>query len=563
MRRVRVMVQAGIFACLLSVIGSDLFAANPVDAVPASASAAIRWKAPEASWDKLTAFANGVHAQFGAVVENSRPPLEPLLGLEEAGVIDMSQDVWAIVFAESQVEPQAVLVFTASDLDTLQKEIPEEHLFISEKLVAYSNDKGSLTEVQRRLEKEGTSLWESIDPASKAAFDAGDFSFVINVTQLTEEFKDELSQAEPMLNAFVDQVTSAVPEAQQAQTAAIFDVYKQLGKSILAGIQDTKSYVGALTVTKTTVTYDDRLQVDEGTPTATMFAGFTPGPLSLVNSLPAGKAFYVGTTKLDMAGFATWGMKLTRTMMEKDNEDKLADFDKMIEELGKLKFGDLAMYVDFTGAAPILQTGSVMGVNPGKRMREMSEKMIESISSIKMGPMTQTSKLEKGIAKIGKDEVDQITVTQEFSDDSPEAEAQKKMQKTLFGEAMKSYTIYQDARVVQTMGGDIDNLKVLMKGLDSKEAGGTWTKARKGLPKNANLIALVDLAHVITGVAGAIVEQAGLPVDTDALKELKFDDTYLGYSFSCEPTAAKSHLEIPVEQVNNIVKVVMTLMPRR
>ena len=563
MRRIRVVVRTGLFACLLSFITTGLNAASPGDAIPSSASVAVRWKAPEASWDKLTAFANGVNAQFGTTVENARPNMEPLIGLEEGGAIDMTQDIWAVLFAESQVTPNGALIFTATDLEELQKEIPEEHLFISGKLVVYSTDKGALTEVQRRIEGEGKSLWEAIDAGSKTVFDNGDLSFIVNVSQLTDEFKEELDQAEPLLNAFIDQVTEAVPEGQRAQTGAIFDVYRQLGKSILAGVHDTQSYTGAISITKSAISYDDRVQVQEGTATATMLAGFVPGPMSILNNLPADKAIYVGTTKLDMSSLMTWSLQLTRTMMAKDNEDKLGDLDEVIAEFGKLKYGDLAIFVDFTGIAPIMQTGTLMSVAPAKKMRELSTKMIESFSTVRIPPMTQTSKLEAAVEKIGKDEIDRITISQTYDNDDPAAEVQKKMQQSLFGEAMQSYTIYQDSRVIQTMGGGIANLKSLMKSVDSKEVNPAVVTARKRLPASANLIALIDVARIMTGTVGVFLEQSGLPVDSATLKELKFDSSYIGYSFSCEPTAAKSHLEIPVEQVNNIVKVALALMPRR
>lgn len=563
MRRIRVLIQAGLIACLFSLTSSVLLAANPADAVPVSASAVIRWKAPEASWEKLTSFANGVNAQFGAIVENARPTLEPLMGLEEAGVVDMSQDVWAVVFAESQVEPLGALIFTASDLDTLQKEVPDEHLFISDKLVVYSHDKGTLTEIQRRIEGEGKSLWEAIDPASKAVFDNGDFSFVVNVSQLTDEFKDELQQAEPMLNAFIDQITNAVPEAQRTQTAAIFEVYRQLGTSILAGIQDTKSYTGAITIAKTAISYDDRIQIEDGTDTATMFAKFSPGPLSILNNLPEGKAIYFGSTNLDMSSMVTWSLNLTRAMMASENEDKVADMDKVIEEFGKLKFEDMAFYVDLTGTAPILQTGTVMTVNSAKKMRELSMEMIKSFSTVRIPPMTQTSTVEQAVDKIGGAEVDRITVTQEYDEDHPAADAQKKLQQAMFGENLQSFTLYKDTLVAQTMGGGIDELKTLIKSIDSKQTNATVVNARKKLPAKSNLIALIDVAHIMTGSVSVFLEQNGIPVDTAALKDLKIDPSYIGYSFSCEPSAAKSHLEIPVDQVNNIVKVALTLMPRR
>ncbi len=561
----RVLVPFGTSLLLWSIgwiTVSNAQAAPPADAVPDSASVVARWKAPEKSLGKLADYVDAAQPGMGDLVRGSLASMGDAIGNPDLKGVDTTQDIWAIVFAQPNEIPTVVYMLTAKDVDDVKDGLASNYEVHTEgKLVIYSEDEEALAEVRKRLGGEGKSLFSTIDAASKKLFDGSDVSVLVNVSQLAEDFSDELEQAEPQLDALIDQITGAMPEAQRPQLEVIFGVYRDLGKVILHGVKDTNSLAMGVTFTATTIRYEDRLQVEDDSDTAKFLASQPAGDLSLLSKLPLNKPAYVGV-KADMPRLIEWSMDLTKGMLKDASAEQLAQIDSATKEMAKLKYEEMAMYFDLAGKSPAMRAGVVSAVTPTTKLREISHKLLKSMSEIETVGITQKMKLEPNAVKIGAATADRVTLTQEFDDSLDPAGMQKKMQNLLFGEGgMKSLYMYQAKLALQTMGGDAAEMQGLVTALESTKKDAAVTAARKRLAEKANLLVLVDIARLMANGFRLAASENAISLDLDALDGLKLEPSFIGYTFACEPTGTRTQLEVPLLQVQNIYKLIPLVGP--
>ena len=449
---------------------STAMAAGPADAVPDSASVVVRWKAPKATMAKLAEYAEAVQPGFGDVVKGGLPALGQAISNPGLAGVDIEKDSWAIVFAESGEKPAVVFVIPVTDAKAVEDALPDHFEFhTADKLAIFSDNEEALGKVRERLEGKGTALWSKIDAASKKLFDAADVSVLVHVRQLAEEFESELEQAEPQLNALIDQLTAAMPESQRSQIAPAFDMYRVLGKGLLQGVEDSHSHTLGITISKDTIRFEDRLQVEAGTPTAKFLGSQPTGDLSLMSRLPANKSAYFGA-KVDMAGMIDWSMNMTKSMLLTNaSDEQKAEFDAAIKQMHDLKHGEMAGYIDLDPkSAGAMRAASVSEVTPTDRMRDISRSMLKAIGKIQTPGFTQITTLEPAAEKIGGVEVDRITTKQEVEPTADPLGFQKKFRDLLFGEeGMQQLVMYQPKRALQTFGGGTTEMQSLITALDS------------------------------------------------------------------------------------------------
>ena len=539
-------------------------AADPADAVPDSASVVLRWKAPQATLAKLADYADAVQPGYGAVVKGGLPALGQVTGNPRLAGVDVEKDWWVIVFAESGEQPAVVFVIPTTDAKAVEEALPDHLEFQAmDKLAIISDNEEALGKVRERLSGKGTALWSKIDAASKKLFDASDVSVLVHVRQLAEEYETELEQAEPQLNAFLDQLNAAIPEAQRAQIGAAFDMYRVLGKGLLQGVQDSHSHTLGITISKEAIRFEDRLQVEAGTPTAKFLGSQPTGDLSLLSRLPANKSAYFGL-KADITGMIDWSMNMTKSMLLANTSDEQqAQFDTAVKQMRGLKYGEMAGYFDLdpkaTGA---MRAATVSEVTPGDRMRDISRTMLKAMGKIQSIGFTQTTTLEPAAEKIGGVEVDRITIQQETDPTADPQGLQKKLRDALFGEAgMQQLAMYQPQRAMQTFGGGTAEMQGLVTALNSTPSKDAATAAaRKRFFEKANVVVLVDVARLIVNGARLAAREEAIPIDAAVLDDLKLSPSFIGFAVTCEPTAARSQMEIPVVQAQGIANAVMRLL---
>lgn len=538
-------------------------AAQPADAVPDSASVVVRWKTPQATLDKLAQFVDAVQPGFGTAMKaGAIPALGNQISIPELTGVDVNQDFWLIVFAESGETPSVVFAITAKDTAAVEEALGDDfETFISGKIVFYSQDEEALGKVRDLVSGKGTPLWSKVDGASKKLFDSSDLSVLVNVRQLVTEFEDELDEAEPKLNALFDQIENAMPEPQRAQMAPMFEMYGDVAKAAIQCARDSTGLALGVTFTKAAIRYEGRLQVNDGTSTASFLVRQQPAALTLLNRLPANQSVYFGV-KAELSELIQWSMKITSGMMKPQSDEDQARLAAAIKELSSVKVDEMAGFIDLAASSPAFRGGSVAIMTPTKRMREISHMLVKAMAKIESPTLTQTTMLEAGFDKIGGVELDRITVKQEVDAAQDPLGMMTRVQKVMFGEdGMRQVSMYQPNRVLQISGGGKSEMQSFLTTLDATPAATSpVATARKRFSEKANVIVLLDVARIISNVAKVVAKEASLPIDVAAIEAIKLDPTYLGYAITCEPTAIRSEFEVPVTQAQNIAKVVAPLI---
>ncbi|MFO1041405.1 MAG: hypothetical protein U0941_06435 [Planctomycetaceae bacterium] len=547
-----------LIACTLGWIIPAVVQAAPADAIPSTACVVIRLKSPDATLEKLADYVDEVQTGVGAIVRGAKNQLGEAFGNPGLKGVDPTQDIFIVVFAEPQVPPTVVFVMTAKDVDDVKDALQSQfEIHSSGKVIAYSTDEDALAEVRKRMDGEGKPVWSRIDPASKKLFDSSDASILVNIKQLAEDFSDELEQAEPQLNAFIDRIQEIIPEEQKSQVTAAFEMYRVLGAGVLAGVRDSNSLVMGLSVSSTEIRYDDRLQVNEGTATAKALAGQPAGDLNLVNRLPVGKAIYAGMN-LDLSGMIEMSFNISRDMMSRDmTEEQSKRMENAIKKVISEKSKEISMYIDVAGETQVLRIGGVNVVQSPQVLRDASRELMKVMGDTKIQTpqFTQTSKLEIDAEKIGSATVDRVTTRFEYSDAADPTGIQQKIVKAMMGEAgMTQRILYQPNRIVQITGGDKAEFEELVKSLDTAPAKNSPAiVARKQFDEKTNLLALVDVSRLTLGILKAIAaNNKDAPINVEELSGLKLEPSFLGYSLTLEPNGAKSRLVVPVTLIKNI-----------
>jgi len=546
--------------CLWLTSSLSVWGAQPADGIPDSASLVVRLKAPEQALEKLADYVDSVQSGAGDQVREGLSQIG--LGMGNPGLegVDTAQDVWVVVFAQPGDPPTVVFVMTAKDVDDVKDALPANfEVQTSGKILAYSEDSDSLTEVMDGLKGEGKSLLGALDAASRKTFDAADVSLAINIRQLVEDFSEELDQAEPQLNTIIDQITNALPDGQRSQLAPVFGMYRLMGASLIQGVRDTKSVVVGITYSDSLIRFEKRVQVGADTPTARFLTRQAPTELALMNRLPVGKHVYVGT-KFDMEKMIEWSLSLTKGMLaESGKEDEFA---ALAKEMAQLKYGEMAMYFELGPESPALRGGSVVVVDAPLKLRELSRRFMTTVGTLKTEFFTQTTTMEPDALKVGGNAVDRVTVKQEFPEQNDPLGIQKKMQALLFGEdGIEQLVMYQPkaGRVLQTLGG-VSVLEQLHESLEGTGGNPALAKARQAHPVKANLVGMMDLARaIVQGLVLAASEQDNLPFNVAAVEDLELEPTFVSFSLAFEPTAVRAQMDIPVEQVQNIAAVIRAL----
>ena len=541
-------------------------AAEPSDAVPDSASVVLRVKAPQTTLGNLGDFADAVQPGTGAVVKGNVAMLGLAISNPTLAGVDVEKDWWAIVFAESRQPPALVFVVPVSNASAMKDALPPGFQFhAADKLAIYSDNEAAFGKVRDRLSGKGTGLWSKIDASSKKLFDGSDLSVLIHLQQLTKAFENELQQAEPQLNSFLDQLSGAVPDAQRAQMIPMLDMYRVLGKSAVQGVRDSLSLTLGASFSKDAIRFEDRLQVGEGTATAKFFAAQPTSELSLMSRLPANKSVYFGF-KADMAGMIDWSMNMTKVWTENSSDEQKAQLEAATKEMKGLKWNEMAGYFGLDSeSGGAIRAATVSEITPTTRLREISHTMLKVMSEIKVPGLTQTMQLEPAAEKIGGVEVDRITTLQEFDPAIDTLGIQKKIRDLLFGESgIQQLVMYQPTRSLQTIGGGKSDMEDLLKSLTSTATNdAARTAARKRHVEKANLVVLVDVARLMVNGIKLAASQGLIPVDAATLDGLKMEPSFIGGAVACEPTAARAQLEIPVAQAQGIAKIVHLMIGLR
>ena len=125
----------------------------------------------------------------------------------------------------------------------------------------------------------------------------------------------------------------------------------------------------------------------------------------------------------------------------------------------------------------------------------------------------------------------------------------------MFGaDGIQTRSLYASNRVVSTVGS-LDDMKKTLADLDGDD-NKVLTERLEKLPSPANFIGLMDLANVYGEIFKIVGSTEGIPlqIDPSTIDNLNMRSSYIGFAAVTEPHAARCRFDVPVEQVQNCIK---------
>jgi len=546
---------------LLLVAGLPASAAEPLELIPAEATAVVRISTPEATINEAGNFANAVQPGLGFMVQGQAPGLGAIISNPSLGGVDLAQDWYVAAFAVKNAPPSVVFLIPATDTAALQKAVGEDFTFATkDSWVAYSKDEAVMELVEGSIDGGAESVSLTIGERSQAILDGSSAAVWVNLASIAETYSQELDAADEQLDIMLQGLSAQVPSTPGVNMAAVMDAYAEIGHALIQAVRDSEAFTIGASVNKSEITIDELLVVKARTPTDEFLTTQEPSELKVLDRLPQNQHGYVGVHG-EISGLAEWGVGLAKNVMGEEAEETKEKLDSMLATLKEIEFGDMGWAFsleDSQTETGLIEAFSVTFAEPVSKLREVALQMGDSYQFDFQG-LTQTAKVEKDAQQYGEHSADVVTIKQEFdTENNPAAEMQNKLQEVLHGkDGMVQRLMVLDEAMIQTVNGDQETMKKALAAFKQPESNTTTTPSdnqvvRGEMLKEANLIGMIDLPNVaLAGVkAAASAGALPVPIKAEQLEGLAIPHSFIGFSAGTEPQGLRMKTHIPAKTLN-------------
>ena len=212
-----------------------------LDAISTDASVVFRVKKPKATLEKLASLVDLVQPGFGGQVRTNGMAIGAAIANPTLAGVDMDNDWWVAVFASADsTEPVIVYVIPGTDLKAMKEALGDEVQFIEhETWGVYTSDEDTAKDIAALLKGEGDdeSISTEMDKESTTAFNKGDLSVFVNISQLTEEYKDQLTAAQDKLKEALDNIPEEATAAQGINSEALGEAFSKVANGLYRGFK--------------------------------------------------------------------------------------------------------------------------------------------------------------------------------------------------------------------------------------------------------------------------------------------------------------------------------------
>jgi hypothetical protein len=553
----------------LVLVQNPLHAADKkvTDAIPADVSVLVRLKSPKATTEKVASFVDMVQPGFGGQVRQNAPAIGLAISNPTLAGVDMTGDWYIAVFLSAEdPEPTVAFLIPATDAKAMKDGLGDGMHFVKhDKWGVYSEDEETIALIKTVI----SGKEEHLDPddedakAAAALFDQGDLSVYVNLAQIVDEYKDQITQAKEQLSQLLENAPAQAPDVPGLNPQALAKAAGKVIEQALAVVDESETLIVALSVSKQGIVIEEYVQFAKDGIADKFLKSSQTSAMPTLTSLPVKQAAYFGIS-CDLASFAKWGTELIETAYAGDDK-MVKEIKTAIADIGKLKFGPAVSSIGIgEGAEGVLRGATVVEVSDPQKLRAIGRKMSEMTGAIKTPGVKQTIEYKADAEKYGANSADLTTVKQEFeAAGDPGAEIALRFVKLMYGEnGMTTRSVYLKDRVISTVGGGKEEMTAALaasKG-GSSESGSKALLAARGQHGNkTNLLAFVDLPNLIVGAIRVAADGGVLPIPIEktALEGLQIEESYLGFSVGAEPGAVRIKTNIPTEQVKGLAKIAM------
>ncbi len=548
------------------------FAAGPLDLVPKDAAIVGRLKVPQSTLEKVGNFVNQGAPGFGFVVLSQANQMGALISNTTLGGVELKQDWYFAAFIEKNAAPSVVFIVPTNDEAALKEAVGNNFTYVTaDNWVAYSEDAAAAELIAACKSGKTKSISTTIDKRANSLFDDSDVSIHVNIAKLRSTYAEELLSADKQLDDGIEGLKALTAGAAQPgmNVGAIWEMYGKLGHNLLQGARDSDSLSIGIKVSNEALTIDELLVVGKGSDSDKFLQSHPTSDLSLIAKQPQSQFAYFAAHG-DASALMKWSLDMSRSMFA-DNADMKAKMEALQKDFSAIKIGAVAGSFGLNSPGPegIVNGVIAMEVNPALKMRELSRKAMAELK-IEVPGVKQEHKSKLDAEKVGDLTVDVVTTTQEYGDDLPGVEAQKKIIEVAYGkEGITQRIANTSDTYLQTIGGGAEGMKLAIAAIkDPAPAKPTAVaKSRSRQLEKANLLFMIDLPNL--ALKGAVIADElskagtvpplGAQIPVAQLKGLKLDSSFVTFAVGTEPEGVRLRTEVPSSTVSGFFKIFQTV----
>lgn len=514
----------------------------------------VRLAEPDQTIENIVALVNGAQPGFGEIARGAiTPNLGQAISNPSMTGVDQSRDWYVGAYSNGKSEPLVVFAIPAVDADDFVAALGDGFKSsVHGKYVLYT-DKGELPEVPASSK----SMAKSMSESAQETLELGAVSIHVNSKHLVGVYGDELDTAYDQALEGLNQLRFAMPQDAGVNLGPIIEMYGAMAEKLFQGVKDSRSLTVAVSLGAEGVRIEEYIEFGNGSKSSRKLAELPTSDMADFARLPEGAFTYYGMSG-GMADMIKWSMDLTAGMAE--NEETREKLDKAFVTLDEVTFGSMVGTMTISDAENgMIQATSIARIDPVDKFKDYMRSSIQLMNGIELPGLTQTSTIDEEAETYGDHKADIVTVKQEYDDNFPQAEMQKKFQEMMFGSAgIQSRVIYMDDLYLTVMGGGPAATKKAVEGLESSSNDGI-NEPRKVLMDKVNFIVLIDLP---SGVAAGLkvasqLDEFPIPLDSQMIDNLNLAPSYIGFGIAAEENALRCRTDVPIKQIQGIAKLAM------
>jgi len=523
---------------------------GPLTRFSSDAAVVVRLGAPEKTIGQVADLVDAIQPGFGDQVRQQGDMIGVAISNPTLAGVDKTEDWYLIVFADADGPPTAIFAIPATDPKALAEALPENlESEIDGDWVYYTDKNQGLPD---ELKDDDESIDEAMSDEAGKLFDAGDLAIYINVEDLAETYKAQIEQAQDQAKAAIENLPNQLgPQGEQMKPALA--MYTALLEKLVVAVGDGEELTIALNIDKTGLTVEDYGLFAEGSETAKTLAIHPVSKMAMLGKLPPSAIGYVGVSA-DLQKLMQWGLKYNVEMLQ--DESQKAALNKAIDGMKGIAFSGMVNSFDIGDAkSGLLKMVGLAECTPADKLKTQMRAISKSLGTIEAPGIKQETTVKEDAETISGQKIDVLTIKQELDDQNAAM-----IQTAMFGaDGMVSRVAYLDKGYLQTMGGGKGAMEAALKSYKSPSSSASPAVAfqAKLLPMS-NLTWMVDLPTLALRAAKVAGDfGANLPFEASELDGLEVTPSFMGGAVAIEKNAVRAKFTLPVDQAQNIAKLVM------
>jgi len=536
---------------LAMVCGFPLLAAEtPLGQISSAADIVIRIRAFDSTVEKVAALANAVQPGTGDLVSQNATMFGLILSNPSMAGVDRTKDFYLVLFVREDGEPKALFAIPTTDGPALQKGLPENFVSeVREGWVMYADKDHGIPDAVA----ESDSLAKLLaDFPAHAVLQDSDIGLHLNVNHIAAVYNEKIQEGRLKFEEQVQQGLNT-PGVENAEGAV--EILKMEADLAFLILEETETVTIGINASETGLEIENYIDFVEDREVAAFLKKQPKSEFKALSKLAAELPVYMGISAefKDLAKMAT---ELTASLyQEKAAQQGIQDY---IAALDKTPITSAVISIDLaSGANGLFRSATIVETKSAAELIAAARKMATSMATIKIGEMTQETKLEPEAETIGTRKVDIMTVKQKMDPNQPTSQIQMMTMNVMFGpNGIQTRMAALADGFLQVQGGGKEAMEGALKAYDANS--NSLVDEREGLAKEAHLLVLFDLPGLVNNALLAATTIPGVPIPFQraAVEDLKITRSYTATTAVGEPHALRIQTNVPVEQFQGVMKLV-------